>query len=708
MRRSVWALAAVAMATVLSAGVHAADAKAGAEIGKKADEQIGKQIKNFTLKNQFGKPYAIKDLENKDVLVVAFIGTECPLAKLYAPRLASLQQELDKKRVAFIAIDSNQQDSLQEIAAYAKRHELKFPVLKDVGNQVADHFGAIRTPEVFVLDKDRVVRYWGRVDDQYGFADGLGFQRPKPSRSDLGEAVKELLAGKPVSVPTTEALGCHIGRVNKVQENAEITYSNQISRIFQTHCVECHREGRIGPFVMTSYEDVVGWGPMIAEVVDNGRMPPWHANPEYGHFAGDMRLSDEEKSQIAKWVEAGCPEGDKSQLPEPRKFVEGWSIGEPDQVVYMDDKAVQVPAEGVIDYYHFVVDPGWKEDKWIMAAEAKPESMETVHHILVFVAPADLQSGHLGRGNRDGEPRRTGRGPRRGGGGGGGGSDGPGGGALTRGNLIAAYAPGANALFMGDGKTAVHVPAGSKLVFQMHYTPNGTEQKDRSYVGFRFVKDPSKIEFQARSTAVVNTFFKIPAGDSNYAAKAETTFEADTLLVNMTPHMHTRGKAFRYEATYPDGKQEILLDVPAYDFNWQTTYHLKEPKLIPKGTKLVCTAHWDNSEENLSNPDPTKTVTWGDQTFEEMMIGFYVEQFPKGQMPERPSGNRPDKLDPEQIFAAIDANGDGKLVEEELPEQFRERFALIDANGDGSISKEELTNILKLFGGGRRGGGGAN
>ncbi len=701
MRRSAVASFLFLSALGLATPALAATPESQSPTGEAEASRVGKKISPFKLKNQFGKDYSLKDLK-QDVVVVVFLGTECPMAKLYAPKLAAIEKQFKKSQVAFVAIDSNQQDSIQELAAYAKRHNLEFPVLKDVRNLVADHFGAIRTPEVFVLDKDRVVRYWGRIDDQYGYDDGLGFQRPQPSRADMVEAVNELLGGKEVSVPTTEALGCHIGRIKKVNEASEVTYSDQISRIFQAHCVECHREGRIGPFVMTSYEEVVGWGEMIREVVQENRMPPWHADPAHGQFANESRLTDEEKELIATWVDNGCPEGDKSKLPESRQFVEGWGIGEPDQVVKMSDKPVSIPAEGVVDYYHFTVDPGWSEDKWISAAEAQPGSPETVHHILVFVLPE-------GRSPRDfteeGGPRnrRGGRGRGEGGGRGerGRGEGGGGGGALTSGNLVAAYAPGANALFYDDGETAVHVKAGSKLVFQLHYTPNGTPQKDLSYVGFKFTT-PDKVKYEARSTAVVNPMFSIPAGAKDYTATAETTFEHDTTITNMTPHMHTRGKAFKYEAFYPDGNQETLLDVPTYDFNWQTTYHLKEPKTIPAGTKLVCTATWDNSEENLSNPDPTKTVSWGQQTFEEMMIGFFVERFPKGQAPEKPSGGRPDQLDPKQVFASLDADKDGKLSKEEVPGKFADKFAFIDSDGDGSVSEEELTTILKLFGGRQR------
>lgn len=708
------------------------------------DDRVGRKIDNFTLKSHFGKEYSLADFANRDVVVVAFVGAECPLARLYGPRLAELAEQWPDK-VAIVGIDSNQQDSLQEIGSYAARHDIKFPILKDTGNVVADRFGAERTPEVFVLDRDRTIRYQGRIDDQYGFADGVGFQRPAPSRKDLAAAVDELLAGQAVSVPTTQTIGCVIGRVRKADPQSEVTYSNQIARIFQQHCVECHRPGQIGPFVMTGYDEVVGWGEMIREVVDQGRMPPWHANPAYGHFQNDLRLSDDEKQLVAKWVEAGCPEGDPSQLPPARQFTEGWAIGEPEQIIYATQEPVDVPAEGVIDYHHYVVDPGWTEDKWIMAAEAKPGSIETVHHILVFVIPpareglrgprgegSDSSKGDdkpnvsAGEGQEDkqradkatddrgdrrerrrrggfAQGRGEGRGPGRGGNGPGGGRGGFQGGGIGGGNLIAGYAPGANPMIDGDGTTAMHIKAGSKLLFQMHYTPNGAPQKDRSYVGFRFA-DPAQVQNVARSTAVATAFFAIPPGAEDYQIAADTTFEYDTLIANLTPHMHTRGKAFRYEAFYPDGKSEILLDVPRYDFNWQTTYCLAEPKFIPKGTRLVCTAHWDNSEHNLSNPDPTKTVTWGDQTFEEMMIGFYVEVFPKGEVP--PTNASPfGRLEPEKIFDALDANKDGKLTKDEMPDRLGERMALADLDRDGGVSKEELTTLLKLFSGRREGQG---
>ena len=627
--------------------------------------RIGREIDDFSLKSQFGKEYALSDLSDSEAVVVVFLGAECPLAKLYGPRLARLADKYAEQNVAFVGVDSNRQDSIQEIAAYAHRHKINFPVLKDTGNEVADAFGAIRTPEVFVLDKNRVVRYWGRVDDQYGFADGVGYQRPSATRHDLVEAIDEILAGKDVSVATTEALGCHIGRLRDVNPDSEVTYSNQVARVLQARCVECHRAGRIGPFEMTSYDEVAGWGEMIAEVVEQERMPPWHADPAHGEFENDVRLSDEEKQLIYTWVQNGCPEGDPAQLPEPVEYTEGWTIGEPDQIVYMSDEQFDVPSEGVVDYQHYVVDPGWDEDKWITAAEAKPESLETVHHILVFVQPKDSGGGGIGGGG-----------------------------------LLAGYAPGANPILLpGDG-VAMKVPAGSKLYFQLHYTPTGEPAKDRSYCGFKFA-DEKDVKFEARSSAAANGFFKIPAGDNNYQATAKTVFERDTLIDNLTPHMHTRGKSFKYEVTYPDGTKEVLLDVPSYDFNWQTTYFLKEPKLLPKGTEMLCTAHWDNSEENLSNPDPTIDVSWGDQSFEEMMIGFYVELYPKGEVSRQQRRGGFGSPEPAQIIKMLDKNDDGLLTKEELPERFADRLGAADKDGDDAVSESELKAFFEQFRGGR-------
>ncbi|REK08969.1 MAG: hypothetical protein DWQ37_19080 [Planctomycetota bacterium] len=550
---------------------------------------IGTKVDNFTLRDYHGQPYSLDEVGQGKVVVLAFLGTECPLAKLYASRLNALADKYEGKDVVFLGLDANRQDSVTEIAAFARVHEIDFPILKDLNQVVADAAGATRTPEAVVLDREGRIRYRGRIDDQYGFnAQNANYQKPEPEKNDLAEAIDAVLANKSVELAETRAPGCLIGRNLQPVADSEVTYSNQIARIMNANCVFCHREGQIAPFTLTNYEEVAGWASMINEVVQLQRMPPWHANQEYGHFKNDARLSDSDKELIAKWVDAGAPEGDPADLPEPPQFAEGWMIPEPEEVVYMRDEAFDVPATGVVDYQHFVVDPGWKEDRWIAAIEPRPGNPAIVHHILLFVLPpSGNMMGGLGSGN----------------------------------DFLGAYAPGLRPEPLKPG-LARFVPAGSKLIFQMHYTPNGSEQKDRSYCGFVFA-DPETVKQEVRVSSAVNAVFQIPPGDSSFPVNARYIFHEDTHLLTMMPHMHLRGKAFRYEAVYPDGSKEVLLDVPNYDFCWQTHYRLAEPKFLPRGTRMDCYAVFDNSEDNLNNPDPTKTIGFGDQTWDEMMIGFF-------------------------------------------------------------------------------------
>lgn len=579
MRYATWGCLGIGLAILFASVAAAAE-----------PSRIGRQIENFSLRDYRGKVHSLEELSEAKVVVAVFLGTECPLAKLYAPRLQELSEKFADQGVAFVGIDSNRQDSITEIAAYARVHGVEFPLLKDAGNTVADAFGAKRTPEAFVLDDQRKVRYWGRIDDQYGLGDSSGYARPQVQRHDMATAIEELLADKQVSVPVTEARGCIIGRVAQVDPHGEVTYTNQIARILQDRCVNCHREGEIGPFPLVDYDEVVGWAEMMREVIAEERMPPWFADPQHGEFENDARMSAEEKKLFNTWVDNGCPQGDPADMPEPRQWTVGWQIPQPDEVIYMRDEPFTVQAEGTVAYQYFTVDPGWTEDKWIQAAEARPDNRAVVHHIIAFVRP----------------PRNKGD------------KVAP---ARARGGMLVGYAPGGGVRINPPG-VAMLVPAGSKLVFQMHYTPNGSEQQDRSYVGVTFA-DPKTVRKQIRANTPSNHTFAIPPGDPNYKITSQHQFTEDTEVYWFAPHMHLRGKSFRYDVTYPDGRQETLLDVPRYDFNWQIRYQLATPKLMPKGTTMNCTAYYDNSADNLANPDPTETVRWGDQTWEEMMIGWF-------------------------------------------------------------------------------------
>jgi peroxiredoxin len=538
-------------------------------------------IGDFTLNDPTGAKRSLSQWKDREVVIVVFLGTECPLAKLYGRRLAELDKKYRDQSVQIIGVNSNQQDTLQELAGYAKKFGIEFPLLKDPGAKVAERFGATRTPEAFVLDRRRVVRYQGRIDDQYG----VGAVRKRATKNELVDAVEALLAGKPVAVAATQPVGCLIGRREPSRAGGKVTHARHIAPILQNRCVTCHREGQIAPFTLTEYADVAAWADMCLEVIDQGRMPPWGANPAHGEFANDARMLPEEKELFRKWVDAGVPEGDPADLPPPREFVDGWRIPTP-SVVYKMPQEYEVPATGVVPYKHFFFDPGFTEDKWVCGAEARPGNHEVVHHLILFYLPPGQEK------HRPEDPLF---------------------------NAVAAFAPGMPAV-VGPENYAVRIPAGSKLGFQVHYTPNGMPQTDRSEAALVFA-DPAKVEKEVRVEAALNFKFLIPPHAADYVVRAKEKIQRDSLLYTLTPHMHYRGKSFRFTAKYPDGGEEILLDVPRYDFNWQIIYLLKQPKRIPAGTVIHLEAHFDNSADNPLNPDPTQTVYWGDQTWEEMMLG---------------------------------------------------------------------------------------
>lgn len=542
------------------------------------------RIDEFQLRDARGQLHRLSDWNERKLVVVAFLGADCPLARLYGPRLAELAREFAPRGVAFVAIDSNRHDAPSDLLRYLQLHPLPFPFLKDVGNIVADQFDAERNPEVYVLDERRIVRYRGRIDDQYT----PGLQKPRPERRDLTVALEELLAGTPVSQPRRSASGCRIGRVNKPAKQGPITYCRDIAPILQTHCQTCHRPGEIAPFSLTSYKDAAGWAETIRDVVAEGRMPPWHADPRYGKYANDPSLSDREKKQLFAWIDGGCPQGDAAELLPPPTFPQGWRIPTPDRVVSMPEPFT-VPAEGTIEYQYFVVDPGFGEDRWIQAAEVRPGNRAVVHHCNVFLQPP---------GSSDIQPQ----------------------GELGSYCLVAA-APGTPPLVLPEGM-AKRVPAGWRIVFVLHYTAVGTIQTDRTALGLKFA-DPRTVKKEVATQLMYDLDLCIPPGAPAHRVSQTWQVNREVLLLAFFPHMHLRGKSFRYEALYPDGTSEILLDVPRYDFNWQNRYELAEPKRLAAGSRLRCTAIYDNSSNNPANPDPTAEVRAGQQSWDEMFNGYF-------------------------------------------------------------------------------------
>jgi hypothetical protein len=371
-------------------------------------------------------------------------------------------------------------------------------------------------------------------------------------------------------------------------DRVDVTWARDVAPIVQRRCQVCHRAGQVAPFELNSYRDASSRSEMIAEVIESARMPPWGADPRYGHFSNDPSLSNPEKNTLLRWIEAGCPEGKPGDVPPPAAHPTGWTIGEPDLVVPLPEE-FHVPASGVVEYQYFTVDPGFRVDRWVTAAEIRAGNRKVVHHCNVFLEPPGNTEIH--------EQGKLGS------------------------YCLAAMAQGTPPMILPDGM-AKRIPAGWKLVFVMHYTPNGTEQTDRTSIALRFA-EPAAVRKEAATKLMFEPDLQIPPGEANYPVQQTWRLNEDVLLLALFPHMHLRGKSFRYEAIYPDGTEEILLDVPRFDFNWQPRYALAEPKRLPAGTLLRCSATFDNSRANPANPDASQWVRTGTQSWEEMFNGYF-------------------------------------------------------------------------------------
>jgi hypothetical protein len=422
------------------------------------------------------------------------------------------------------------------------------------------------------------------------------------------------------------------------------TFSKDVAPIVFAKCASCHRPGEVAPMSLTTFREVRPWAGAIREKVATRVMPPWHADRAHGTFRNDLSLSQAEIDTIVAWASGGAPEGNPQETPALPKFAEGWQIGKPDQVFEMVTD-FEVPARGTIDYQYFEVPTNFTEDRWMQAGEVRAGDKPHVHHIIVYVREPQPRPRQavvsirpiLAPGERPSLPSP--------------GTTTAGAAAATPAaratrtsdNMLVNWAVGEDAPVFLPGQ-AKRIPAGSTLIFQVHYTTNGTVGRDRSRLGLIFAKEPPTQE--VRTAAIANPVFAIPGGAANHRVEAEATFAEDVKVWTMHPHMHLRGKDMTYTAIYPDGRQEIVLRVPKFDFGWQTDYWLAQPLTLPKGSKLHVAAHFDNSPANKANPDPTATVRWGDQTWEEMMIGFftYTVEKPAAQalavLTDRPASSR--------------------------------------------------------------------
>jgi thiol-disulfide isomerase/thioredoxin len=563
----------------------------GPQILNASERGVGRLVPDAAFTDIAGKSSTLAQYAAGKPLVIALTGTSCPLNKKFGPTLARLEDEYATKGVRFLFVVTTETDSLDNLRTAVKELGLDGAYVRDDAKMLVAALDAQTTTEVFVLDAARTLVFRGAVNDQYG----LAYTLDAPRREFLRAALDAVLAGRRPEIAATTAPGCTLDypKPQYPVTAAGITYHNRISRVLADNCVECHRTGGVGPFPLDTFADVKSHAAMIRRQVERGLMPPWFAaakaDAPHSPWLNDRSLNAEDREALLAWLDGPRAEGDPKDAPLPRVFPEGWQIGEPDLVVQIP-RPVPIKADGFMPYHNVTVETTLTEDKWVSAFEVQPGVREAVHHVLVFVRPPATAD--------DGEFDDEG---------------------AERHGFFAAYVPG-NGHRVYPAGFANKLPAGSRLHFQIHYTPFGRATTDQTRLGLKFADTPPRHEVQV--TGIANVRISIPPGAADHVETATLRVPVDVYVTAFMPHMHVRGKAFKYEVEFPDGRRETLLDVPRYDFNWQLAYTLKEPLRIPAGSIVRTTAVFDNSAGNPANPDPARAVRWGPQTVDEMMLGY--------------------------------------------------------------------------------------
>lgn len=538
----------------------------------------GELVADFKYRDVQGDRGSLESLlDGRQALVIVVRTRECPVSRRYGHRLAEMESAYGEKGVQFVYLDLGEAASREEALGDIERFGFEAPYILDSERRIGATLQASVSSEVFVIDGAHTLRYRGAVDDQFG----ITYSNLDVSAHYLRDALDQVLAGDDVEVPFAEPSGCDLeGEVAAVPRR-QVTYHSRISRIVNQNCVTCHRAGGVGPFALDSYEQVYGRRHMVQFMVSEGLMPPWYASPEHGEWANDRSLSARDKRDLLGWIGDGAPEGDRALAALPRNLKEGWQLGiEPDIVITIP-AAEEIPAEGVLDYRHVYVKTNWAEDRWVRAAEVVPTAKDVTHHVIVYLEEEDAEE---------------------------------------RGGWLVGYAPGVPARDWG-GEAGKRIAVGQTLMFELHYTTNGEEAVDETRLGLYFHDEPPPNEIYM--AAVSTDEFEIPAHAANHEVVAELEFEDPGRIWSLLPHMHLRGRAFRYDLIRADGTEETILKVPRYDFNWQLVYEPVTPFEINAGDRLRGTAWYDNSEGNPANPDPNSPVRYGEQSFEEMMFGFF-------------------------------------------------------------------------------------
>jgi thiol-disulfide isomerase/thioredoxin/mono/diheme cytochrome c family protein len=545
---------------------------------------LGATIDKLHFKDIHYLPRSLDDFGKKKAFVLVFTNTTCPVVQRYMPTLKSLEKDYRDKGVQFLAVNVGADDSIVQMAAQAVRFEMEFPFVKDFDYSCADALGVQRTPEAVILDEQRHLRYRGRIDDQYR----LSGSRDAATRHFLKDALDAVLASKDVTTKESPVDGCPITRPQSKQAASPVTFAEHVAPILQKHCQECHRPGTAAPFALLTYKDAAAHANAIAEVVAEGRMPPWFAAPDHGEFVNKRGLSSAERDTIAAWVRSGKPAGDESKLPPVKPEIakpSEWLIGTPDLV--LETPLHELPAEGDIAYKYVVLPHIFSEDTWLRAVQILPDNPRVVHHCnMVFFTAKE---------------------------------------GFKQANFVTGYVPGNGPMMLSEG-VGFRMPKNSSPALQIHYVSTGQPEKCRIRIGFKFAG--GTVQKRLQHLLLYDKKFAIPPGAPAHRVEHGRTLNCDSVGLALFVHMHLRGRDMTFIAHYPDGTKETLLMVPNYSFDWQMPYRWEMgKKRFPKGMRLEAIAHYDNSSFNPFNPDPKATVHEGQQTTEEMMNGylFYVD-----------------------------------------------------------------------------------
>lgn len=557
---------------------------------------IGETLSDYTLTGLDGRAMRLRDYQADRARLLVFFSIDCPTSRIYADHLVRIHQQYADRGITLIGINANSNETADSIAAFARRQNLHFPLLKDVNNRLADLLGARSTPHAFLFDEDGVLRYRGEIDN------GFGDEAETTSRG-LWEAIDALLAGRAIPRAETTAFGCIIRRVHTppVATSPDApTYTGDVAPFLRKNCEGCHHEGGIGRVAFNDYDVVAAWAPDMRDSIRAGDMPPWPPVDGVNDFKGARTLTEAERRMFERWIDEGMPFGDAAELPPPKDYPKGWTMGEPD-LILVPDEAYRVEAVGQDEYRCFVVPVQMEEDAWIRGIEILPGVKEVVHHVSVYL---DESGKAIELQKADPQP----------------GYESFGGIGFAVSAALGGWAPGNTPFLLPDG-IGRRLPKECHVVIQVHYHKTGREVMDRSQLGIYLHKDP--VRKQLVEETVASRLLFIPAGAKRHRVAGGITIGADSHILAILPHMHLLGTEIKVTAALPDGTTQPLVWVDDWEFNWQETYVYEEPIALPRGTRIDLEAFYDNSADNPKNPnDPPRFVRWGEESSDEMCIAF--------------------------------------------------------------------------------------